>query len=161
MGGGNGGVVDRRIYGALGSPIPQQEYAKKIGKSQPSISLRVMAARVVRETGITDVIAVKDQWRALSELHSAPRWLWKPLVSRLASEGWTVETARKEAQRLKDAQEPGLASPASNLTPHQVSGDTSAKIAAPLIRIDAPARATAMMMVMRRKVSYVGQRRGQ
>jgi hypothetical protein len=34
-----------------------------------------------------------------------PRWFWRPLVSRLVSEGWTVETAHREAQRLKDCAE--------------------------------------------------------
>jgi hypothetical protein len=41
----------------------------------------------------------KNHWRALAELHPAPRWLWRSLVSRLVSEGWTVEQARGAAQR--------------------------------------------------------------
>lgn len=35
------------------------------------------------------------------ELHPSSRWLRRPLVSRLVNEGWTVEVARRETQRLK------------------------------------------------------------
>lgn len=45
---------------------------------------------------------IKDQWSSLVEIYPAPRWLWRPLVSRLVSEVWTVDAARREAQRLKD-----------------------------------------------------------
>ena len=45
--------------------------------------------------GITTRQQTRDGWRALSELHSAPRWLWKPLVAKLVAEGWTVLTAAR------------------------------------------------------------------
>ena len=37
----------------------------------------------------------------LTEIHGTPEWLWPALVERLIADGWTVETARKQAQRVK------------------------------------------------------------
>ena len=36
------------------------------------------------------------------QLHAAPEWLWRSLVSQLVAEGWTVEQARGAAQRFKE-----------------------------------------------------------
>jgi hypothetical protein len=67
-------------------------YAQAIGTPQRTVANRVEAARVagVSAYALTDL---SKHWRALAELHPAPRWLWRSLVSRLVSEGWTVEIA--------------------------------------------------------------------
>lgn len=93
---------------ALGSGMPVREYAHKIGKGKgkDAIHDRVKAAQIFDLCRHMPTEQLQKQWRALSELHAAPRWLWRALVSRLVSEGWTVETARREAQKMKDVAEP-------------------------------------------------------
>jgi ParB-like chromosome segregation protein Spo0J len=90
---------------ALGSGMTQREYAAKAGKSANGMQRRMQAATVA--STCTDISAdPREYWSQLTELHPAPRWLWRSLVSRLVSEGWTVEQARKQAQRLKDTEAP-------------------------------------------------------
>jgi hypothetical protein len=68
---------------ALGSGLSQREYAAKVGKGASTIQHRMQAAALAAEC--THMGAdLRDGWRCLSELHSAPRWLWKPLVHGLA-----------------------------------------------------------------------------
>ncbi len=74
--------------------------------SHDSVSIRIKAARVADSLS-TDVESdLPKRWRALSEIHAAPKWLWPALVSRLVAKGWTVEIARREAQKVKDVAEP-------------------------------------------------------
>jgi len=96
-------TLERAVH-ALNSNMGVREYAKATGASPTWITHLRQAAEVF--TQVNSDPNLYDKTKQLIELHSAPRWLWKPLVERLVSEGWTVETARKEAQRLKDAQEP-------------------------------------------------------
>ena len=93
-----------------------------VDKSMPGRSAKAYAERAGREKEIRNVLREIDaadvlltvgasanfagSWSPLAELHSAPRWLWPALVSRLVAEGWSVEQARKEAQRLKDTPPP-------------------------------------------------------
>jgi hypothetical protein len=90
---------------ALGSGLSQTAYGEQLKLSQQSVAIRVNAARVAETTVTTRVVDPK-LWRHLAELHPAPKWLWRSLVSRLVSEGWTVEQARGAAQRFKDTPEP-------------------------------------------------------
>lgn len=91
---------------ALGSGMPILAYADKCGMNESKrryLAMKVQAAKIRHEIG-TDV--PMDQWRALSELHPASPWLWNALVARLSDENWTVEIARRSAQKLKDVAEP-------------------------------------------------------
>ncbi len=89
----------------LGSGLTIRDYAARLGMPERTLSDRVQAARVA-ETVAHMRDDIGGHWRALSVVHSAPRWLWPALVSRLVADSWTVEAARREAQRLKDI--PGL-----------------------------------------------------
>lgn len=53
-----------------------EAYARMTGKAQTTLHNKVMAFRVASNPhmGIT---AARDHWRALSEVHAAPRWMWK------------------------------------------------------------------------------------
>jgi hypothetical protein len=63
--------------------------------TQPSVVIRINAARVLQAVSITDVIIIKDRCRHLSESHSAPKWLWSalvaPIVHRSAPTGYDRE----------------------------------------------------------------------
>jgi hypothetical protein len=88
---------------AIGSGMTQRAYAEKIGKPHRTIATRMQAAEVAACADIGTDLRVC--WSQLAELHPAPRWLWRSLVSRLASEGSTVEQARGAAQRFKETAE--------------------------------------------------------
>ncbi len=91
---------------ARGSGLSGRAYADKVGKPHRTIADRIQAAEVAEACADIRTAEMSAQWSALAALHSAPRWLWRALVSRLVSEGWTVETARREAQKLKETGEP-------------------------------------------------------
>lgn len=78
------------------SGMDQKTYAAKVGKGRTTIQDRWYAAEVLEAVPHMRHEA-RDHWRAISSLNSAPRWLWRALVSRLVSEGWTVELARRRA----------------------------------------------------------------
>jgi hypothetical protein len=80
---------------ALGSGKSVRDYASRTGKSDKATQVRMQAVRFAAACSDIATADLRDSWSALSELHSAPRWLWRELVSRLVAEGWTVETARK------------------------------------------------------------------
>jgi hypothetical protein len=46
------------------------------------------------------------RWQHLAAVHAAPRWLWPALVAGLLEDGWTVEDARKNAQKFKGVEAP-------------------------------------------------------
>ena len=74
---------------ALGSGLDQKAYAEKIGKARTTLQHRWHAAEVLSVVPDVGHDQAKNSWRAIAELFSAPRWLWKPFVSRLVGEGWT------------------------------------------------------------------------
>lgn len=61
-------------------------YADALGQrsAEDNISLMLKAAKVVRHVSDDEhgaaLFRMRDNWCALSELHSAPRWLWRALV---------------------------------------------------------------------------------
>lgn len=91
---------------ALHSGLDQKSYAAKVGKGRTTIQDRWYAAAVADAVPDIRHEDLRQWWASLAALHPSPRWLWRPLVSRLVSEGWTVDAARREAQRLKDCPEP-------------------------------------------------------
>lgn len=92
---------------ALGSGLSKSEYAAVTRKGETTIQTRRQAASVAEAVrSHMGPVDLRDHWRALSELHPAPRWLWRALVSKLIEESWTVETARKKAQSFKDIEQP-------------------------------------------------------
>lgn len=80
-------------------------YAESIGRPQRSVQREVEAAKVARVSpcGLT---ALVEHTRHLSEIHPAPKWLWPALVERLMEDGWTVETTRKNVDRVTHAHAP-------------------------------------------------------
>jgi hypothetical protein len=77
-----------------------------MGKSKSHVDRLRSAAEVADACPHVGTVALCPHARAIAELHSAPRWLWPSLVSRLVTESWTVEVARREVQKLKEATEP-------------------------------------------------------
>jgi hypothetical protein len=65
---------------AIGSGLSQREYAAKVGKKQTPIVARMQAATVA--AACSDIGAdFRPLWSSLNEIHPAPRWLWRSLVS--------------------------------------------------------------------------------
>jgi hypothetical protein len=66
---------------AIGANMEPKEYADRVGKSRTTVQDKVKAARVARavETHMR-LCDLRDQWRAVGELHGAPPWLWCSLV---------------------------------------------------------------------------------
>jgi hypothetical protein len=95
--------LERGIH-ALNSPLSVRDYARAVSISATAIAYQRHAAEVF--TRVNTDADLSKMARHLAELHQAPRWLWRSLVSRLASEGWTVEQARGAAQKFKDTPEP-------------------------------------------------------
>jgi ParB-like chromosome segregation protein Spo0J len=83
------GVVERGKHGKS-----VEAYAKAVGRDTEIRSVRreIAAAEVMAQIGASADFV--EHWSPLAELHPAPKWLWRALVSRLVSEGWTVEQAR-------------------------------------------------------------------
>lgn len=90
---------------AIGSGMTQQAYADATGMVRRTLTDRVCAAKVASLGGYPPK-DFADRWQQLSVIHAAPPWLWPSLVARLIADDWTVETARKAAQRVKDIVEP-------------------------------------------------------
>lgn len=90
---------------AIGSGMKQADYVREIGKAQQTVSHRWRAAEVFTPCGVK-FESVKDSWRNLAEIHSAPRWAWSALVERMAADGWTVELTRKAVAVFKQCDEP-------------------------------------------------------
>jgi hypothetical protein len=87
---------------ALGSPLGVREYAKATGASPSWVTFQRQAAEVF--TWVNTDADLGEKTKHLYEISTAPRWLWRSLVSRLVSEGWTVEQARGAAQGCKQAE---------------------------------------------------------
>jgi ParB-like chromosome segregation protein Spo0J len=76
-----------------------EAYAKLVNRSPQDVRREVAAAEVASKiANIGDLLPYTNH---LSELRSAPEWLWRSLVSRLVSEGWTVEQARQAAPAVQ------------------------------------------------------------
>lgn len=91
---------------AVRSGLSMTEYAKQTGMSLANLQNRWEAAKVVQEIRHMPKIELAPFWRALSEIHPAPRWLWQALVTKMLADAWTVEETRRQVKRLKQAQEP-------------------------------------------------------
>lgn len=112
------GVVEK---GKHGKSI--DAYARRVGREKEarSIAREIEAAEVAAEIGASADFA--DNWSALSELHTAPRWLWPALVAQLVEHGWTVETARREAQKFKEVAQPPEWTDQGKIAERLVSGE--------------------------------------
>ena len=71
-------------------------FAKAMGREREIRDVRreVDGAEVAEACADIRTADLSDQWSALAALHPAPQWLWRSLVSRLVSDGWTVEQVR-------------------------------------------------------------------
>lgn len=108
---------------ALGSGMDVRTYAEKVGKAKSSMGDRISAASVAQACPDIRTSDLAAQWSALAAIHLAPRWLWRALVSRLVAEGWTVDTARREAQKLKEVTEPPEWTDREKIAERVVSGE--------------------------------------
>ena len=91
---------------ALGSKKSVREYARETGAKPANIQDRMEAAKVAEQCRHMPTADLSKYWRHLAELHAAPQWLLPALVSALVANEWTVEAARKAAQRVKDIAPP-------------------------------------------------------
>lgn len=118
---------------ALGAKMPDgkkmtvRDYAKARGVHEEPMRKKINAATLVHhvveawsasfdgtpEAQMEALGALNGEfglthWRAISELHTAPKWLWPMLVAAMyaAAKVWTVEVARKKAADLKKIEPP-------------------------------------------------------
>lgn len=108
---------------ALGSGMSQRDYAAKVGKPKTNIANRIYAAEVAAKWSGTGPDKLRDCWSSLSEVHAASAWLWQALVDRLLSDGWGYDTARREAQKLKEVAEPPEWADVAKLAERVVAGE--------------------------------------
>jgi len=66
-----------------------EAYAKAVGREKDVRQVRreVDAAEIADAIQIGNIADLVPYTIHLAEMHSAPRWLWRSLVSRLVSEG--------------------------------------------------------------------------
>jgi|GEM_PF-902990 len=87
---------------ALKSGMSVRGYAERVGRAHKSVDNEVRAARVTASCAHVGTL----DYRALSEIHAAPSFLWPALVEAAAAEEWTVERVRKAVAAVKDAPQP-------------------------------------------------------
>jgi protein gp37 len=80
-------------------------YAERVKRPQRSVQIEVEAARVAKVSACV-LTSLDKLWRHLAEIHAAPQWLRPALVDRLIVDGWTVDAARKQAQRVAELKSP-------------------------------------------------------
>src|SRR2546430_15281632 len=66
---------------ALGSGLSGSEYARQIGKPQPTMAARINAAAVAQKVNRYQLTELSYYWQALNAIHPAPAWLWPALVA--------------------------------------------------------------------------------
>jgi hypothetical protein len=88
-------ALERGMH-ALHSGMEVKAYAESIGRARTSVSSEVLAARVA--DAVTHVgHDLSSHFKALVEIHAAPRWLWPALVEKMVADSMTVEATRKRA----------------------------------------------------------------
>jgi ParB-like chromosome segregation protein Spo0J len=90
---------------ALKSGMSGSEYARRIGKPQPTVAFRIQAARVAAAISY-EIAALRPFWRGLAEIHAAPEWLWPALAGEMAAKKWTVEKTRQAVAWVAGAAPP-------------------------------------------------------
>ena len=61
---------------ALHSGMGVKAYATDVGRNRATVSTEVCAARVAEACATHVAQDLSDYFRALTEIHAAPRWLW-------------------------------------------------------------------------------------
>jgi hypothetical protein len=99
--------IERGLH-ALNVEMGVREYARAVNRDPGQITRERHAAEVLTQVNSggssVPIEEIAKCAKQLNELHAAPRWLWRSLVSRLVAEGWTVEQARGAAQGCKQAE---------------------------------------------------------
>ena len=85
-------ALERGIH-ALNSGMDVKAYAASVGRERTTVLRETYAAEVASVCHVAHDLS--DQFRALSEVHAAPRWLWSALVSAMVESKWTLEATRK------------------------------------------------------------------
>lgn len=91
---------------ALKSGLSESEYARRAGIPRTTLTSKIGAAEVALAVDSYESTTLKDSWRALSVIHSAPIWLWPALVTQLLAEQWTVEGTRIHVKPLQKIDAP-------------------------------------------------------
>jgi protein gp37/ParB-like chromosome segregation protein Spo0J len=90
---------------ATESGMDLKAYAEATGKKYDAMHQRVRAWRVLHVSN-ENRAEIRDDWRNLAEIHTAPRWLWAALVKVMIEDGWTVAVTRDKVGAFKDVAEP-------------------------------------------------------
>jgi hypothetical protein len=80
---------------ALGSQLGVREYARESGLAPSAITYQRQAAELF--TRVNSSRDLLEKAKHLSEIHTAPRWLWQALVAAMLAApggGWSVEQTR-------------------------------------------------------------------
>lgn len=90
---------------ALHSGMTERAYAESVGRPKSSVHNEIAAATVADACPHVGA-DLSQNFRALVEIHAAPRWLWSALVGRVVADEMTVEATRTMVAEVKDAVEP-------------------------------------------------------
>ena len=106
-------------FHALHSELNGSEYARQVGKSQATISVRLCAARVAMAvtTRVVTLNMLIPIYRSLTEIHAVPPWLWTALVTKLLAEKWTVEKTQEHVKRVQKVEAPPLWADRETISP--------------------------------------------
>lgn len=110
---------------ALKSQMSQRDYAAKVGKGMGAIQPRVQAAAVMTACNHVNTADLSPYWRSLSEIHAAPKWLWKAMVDALVTGSWTVEQTRRKVGEVKEFAPPPSWADADAVSKSVVEGEMS------------------------------------
>jgi ParB-like chromosome segregation protein Spo0J len=96
-------ALERGMH-ALHSGMDVKAYAEGVGRARSTVHNEVYAADVASTVPHMGN-ELSGYYKALVEIHAAPRWLWSALVSRMVEDGLTVEATRKLVAGVKGASE--------------------------------------------------------
>lgn len=99
-------ALERGMH-ALHSKLSLQAYADQAGiKNRQTVAQQIWAAKVLEHCKNIFTGDPSDYFMNLSVIHPSPEWLWPALVTRMVSDGLTVDATRKMVAEVKDAPEP-------------------------------------------------------
>lgn len=86
---------------AAQSGMDMKAYAEAAGKKYTTLYDKVKAYRVLTVTDIRNEDA-QANWSQLSQIHAAPKWLWRAMVGAMLQNSWTVAVTREQVAKYKD-----------------------------------------------------------
>lgn len=77
--------------------------SKSVSSIKKSVlSYRVYDAALSNKKFHEEPAPLRDSWRNLAEIHTAPKWLWSALATKMIEEEWTVQVTREKVGKVKE-----------------------------------------------------------